>query len=72
MNDDDLGAGREGFQERLAHAAWIVRRVIGAPDYEAYLRHRRRYHPGEPVLTQDEFVKDRMAARYAGLGGRCC
>jgi uncharacterized short protein YbdD (DUF466 family) len=49
--------------------------MVGIPDYETYLEHRRTRHPGEPVMTYEEFFRDRQDARYAagsGKIGRCC
>ena len=60
------------LRERLARIANVVRRVIGVPDYERYLAHQRRCHPGEPALTRDAFARDALARRYAQPGSRCC
>ena len=49
--------------------------MVGIPDYETYLEHRRTRHPGEPVMTYEEFFRDRQDARYAtgrGKISRCC
>ncbi len=50
----------------------VVRRVIGAPDYEAYLEHLKMHHAGTAPLSRDEFVRERLAARYSRPGARCC
>ena len=52
-----------------------ARLMVGVPDYEAYIEHRRRLHPGEPVMTYEEFFRERQASRYGGGNGkisRCC
>jgi len=49
--------------------------MIGIPDYQVYLEHRRTFHPDEPVMTYEEFFRDRQHARYAVGKGRfrgCC
>jgi len=56
----------------LESVASVVRRVIGAPDYERYLEHRRARHPDEPVMSREEFTCERQAARYERPGSRCC
>ena len=56
----------------LESVASVVRRLIGAPDYERYLAHRRARHPGEPVMSREEFTREREAARYERPGSRCC
>jgi uncharacterized short protein YbdD (DUF466 family) len=55
----------------LGRAAHLM---IGLPDYERYAAHRRERHPGEPVLSRADFVRERQAARYGGGAGgfRCC
>ncbi len=49
--------------------------MVGIPDYETYVEHRRTRHPGEPVMTYEEFFRERQDARYAigrGKFNRCC
>ena len=50
----------------------VVRRIIGAPDYSAYLEHMRARHPGCAVLTQAEFLDEQLTARYSTPGSKCC
>lgn len=52
-----------------------ARLMVGVPDYDAYVAHRNAQHPGEPVMTFDEFFRERQASRYGANGGkisRCC
>jgi uncharacterized short protein YbdD (DUF466 family) len=58
--------------ELLARAAWVIRRVIGAPDYDAYVAHVRRMHPGTVPLSREAFARDVLARRYERPGSRCC
>ena len=52
-----------------ARIARVVRRMIGAPDYEAYLDHcRTAGHP--PTLGEREYVAEFFEAK--GKGVRCC
>jgi uncharacterized short protein YbdD (DUF466 family) len=60
------------LRARLAHLARVVRIVMGVPDYERYVAHVRRHHPGEAPLSRDAFVRERLDARYARPGSRCC
>jgi uncharacterized short protein YbdD (DUF466 family) len=53
-------------------AADVVRRVIGAPDYDRYVAHMRERHPGCTLLTRDEFLSAQLRARYERPGSRCC
>jgi uncharacterized short protein YbdD (DUF466 family) len=63
---------RKQLLTRIEAGAKIVRRVIGAPDYEAYVKHVRACHPDAIPLTRDRFVKERMEAKYSRPGSRCC
>jgi uncharacterized short protein YbdD (DUF466 family) len=56
----------------LARLGVLVRRIIGAPDYERYLAHVQRRHPGTPPLTREAFARDALARRYDRPGSRCC
>jgi uncharacterized short protein YbdD (DUF466 family) len=56
----------------IAAGSKVVRRVIGVPDYEAYVEHLRCAHPDVHPLTRDEFARQRMEARYSRPGSRCC
>ncbi len=57
---------------------WTVRTarlMIGIPDYETYVQHRRTMHPDQPIMSYEEFFRERQEARYAVSKGRlrgCC
>jgi uncharacterized short protein YbdD (DUF466 family) len=53
-------------------AVETARLACGVPDYDVYVRHLRQHHPDRPVPTYAAFFQERQAARYSGLGGRCC
>lgn len=57
------------FWDRARETA---RRMIGVPDYAAYLRHQRAHHPDAVPLDYAAFFERAQAARYRGAGGRCC
>ena len=47
--------------------------MVGVPDYENYVAHRREKHPELPVMTEIEFFRERQEARYgSGRSGGCC
>jgi uncharacterized short protein YbdD (DUF466 family) len=55
--------------------AQTARLMVGVPDYETYVVHRRENHPGLPIMTYEEFFRERQEARYAVGKGRfrgCC
>ena len=52
-----------------------ARLMVGVPDYETYVAHRRAKHPNEPIMSYVEFFRERQQARYAVGKGRfrgCC
>jgi uncharacterized short protein YbdD (DUF466 family) len=51
----------------LSKVLWYVKAVMGETAYDQYLAHRRRRHPGKPVLTLREFEQARTKPNV-----RCC
>ncbi len=52
-----------------------ARLMIGVPDYETYVEHRKTVHPGAPIMTYEEFFRVCQERRYTGGQGRtprCC
>jgi uncharacterized short protein YbdD (DUF466 family) len=63
------------FQTFWRDIVKTARLMVGVPDYETYADHRRRLHPGEPIMSYKEFFRERQDARYAVSKGRfkgCC
>jgi uncharacterized short protein YbdD (DUF466 family) len=49
------------------------KRILGAPDYRAYLAHHAANHAHSLPLSEREFVAAYMERRYNGRGAqRCC
>ena len=69
--NDTLGSRARFVCEAVVKSA---RLMVGVPDYQTYVEHRRTVHPGLPVMTYEEFFRERQQARYAvGKGQfRCC
>jgi uncharacterized short protein YbdD (DUF466 family) len=66
---------REWSVRAVTGAARTARLMVGIPDYETYVAHRRANHPGLPIMTYEEFFVERQEARYAVGKGRfrgCC
>jgi len=52
-----------------------ARLMVGVPDYRTYVEHMEVTHPGAPLMTYEEFFRERQDARYAIGKGRfrgCC
>ena len=66
-------AGRARFVCELVTQA--ARLMVGVPDYATYVAHRQANHPGQAIMTYEEFFRERQDARYAVAKGRfrgCC
>jgi len=50
-----------------------MRLMVGLPEYDAYIEHMQRTHAGAPVMSYEEFFRERQQARYGeGKRGGCC
>ncbi|MDB5962149.1 MAG: hypothetical protein JWP59_3443 [Massilia sp.] len=50
-----------------------LRLMVGLPDYERYVAHIQAAHPGQAVMSYEEFFRERQQARYGnGKQGGCC
>jgi uncharacterized short protein YbdD (DUF466 family) len=59
--------------EFLKRVQQTARQMIGIPDYENYVKHRKLKHPNSPVMSYEEFFIERQLNRYDGKKpGRCC
>jgi uncharacterized short protein YbdD (DUF466 family) len=56
----------------LCRLLGAVRAVAGMPDYEAYLIHLRRRHPGMRAPGRREYYAEYLRARYGDGPTRCC
>ena len=67
--------GTEGGQAvrrsggQWSRIAWVLRRIIGAPDYAAYLEHCRQAGH-KPRLDEKQYLKEFFEAK--GKTARCC
>jgi uncharacterized short protein YbdD (DUF466 family) len=60
------------WRDALVRAARVVRKIIGVPDYEAYVRHLAVAHPDRAPVDRDTFTRECQEARYSRPGSRCC
>lgn len=51
---------------------WYMTNLMGDRAYDTYLAHHRRTHPGEEVLTEREFWRQKMDDQDRNPGARCC
>jgi uncharacterized short protein YbdD (DUF466 family) len=58
--------------ERVTQTA---RLMVGVPDYQTYVTHRKTNHPGQEIMSYEAFFRERQDARYTIGKGRfrgCC
>lgn len=65
-------AWRRALRRLLTLWGHTARLAVGVPDYERYVAHRRAAHPGEAVMSYEDFFRERQNARYARGRSRCC
>jgi uncharacterized short protein YbdD (DUF466 family) len=58
--------------QRMRTFCSACRQIFGMPDYERYLEHAARQHPGAPVLSRKEHAARAIERRYGQGIGRCC
>jgi uncharacterized short protein YbdD (DUF466 family) len=63
---------RSAILSALSALSGVLRRIAGMPDYEAYVRHLQRAHPGRPVPSEREYFDCYVEARYGDGPTRCC
>ncbi len=56
---------------RVRDIARALSAIVGIPDYENYLRLARERQQAD-VLTREQFMRERLTARYDRPGSRCC
>jgi uncharacterized short protein YbdD (DUF466 family) len=60
------------MRERIETCLGDFRRIVGMPDYPAYVRHLRQAHPSWPIPSEREFFALYLQARYGDGPTRCC
>ncbi len=71
MKKEDRGPWVMGH-EPVQRAIRTVRRVMGMPDYEAYVEHLRGCHPEREIPTEREHLDEFLKGKYDGGPNRCC
>ena len=51
---------------------WYWGTLMGDNHYRRYVEHRRRTHPGEPVMSEREYWRMRHDATETNPNPRCC
>ena len=56
----------------IRQAGWYVASLMGDNHYRAYVEHRNRTHPGEPVPSEADYWRMRHQRTESSPGARCC
>jgi uncharacterized short protein YbdD (DUF466 family) len=56
----------------MRRALTALKRVVGMPNYEAYLEHLRTHHPECKLPSEREYFDEYLKGKYGGGFGRCC
>ncbi len=54
------------IRQVLARIGQTARLMVGVGDYQAYLRHMAQHHPELAPLSEADFVRRAVEARYGG------
>jgi uncharacterized short protein YbdD (DUF466 family) len=54
------------------YLASTSRLMVGVSNYGAYVKLHQAKHPQEPVMSYEEFFKNRQQARFGAGGFKCC
>jgi uncharacterized short protein YbdD (DUF466 family) len=65
-------AGQRGSGAVLERLASLLRAISGMPDYQAYIEHLRRSHPGKGIPSEREYYAEYLRMRYEDGPTRCC
>lgn len=68
MTAEDVGRGTWDLERALA----ALKRVVGMPNYQAYLKHLRVHHPECALPSEREYFDEYLKGRYGGGLNRCC
>ena len=66
------GAPAVRLRDRVRALRQACRQIVGVPDYERYVEHMAKHHPGDAVLPRDEFFARSIDRKYGRNGPRCC
>ena len=59
-------------RQMMAGVRWYLREVSGESNYERYVEHMRRDHPGQPVMSRRDYERRRQDYREENPRARCC
>lgn len=63
-----------GIAKAVGYVGQSLRLMVGVPQYSTYVTHMKDTHPDRPIMSYQEFFRERQEARYGSNGKvtRCC
>ena len=61
-----------GITRAARYLGQSMRLMVGVPEYSTYVSHMKTAHPDRPVMSYQEFFRERQEARYGCKISRCC
>lgn len=65
-------AGAAAVVRAVRTVGWYMDSVVGGQDYQRYVAHRRRVHPGKPIADERAYWRERYDDAERNPGARCC
>ncbi len=56
------------WRDILSYLRRTANLIVGVPDYDTYVAHRRQSYPDKPVMSRAKFYKNRAENRLEGSG----
>ena len=73
MTMDRLATSLDHAARAGRYLAQSLRLMVGLPSYDTYVSHMQATHPGAPLMSYEDFFRERQAARYGcRSSARCC
>ncbi len=66
------GPGVPAVRDAARSVLWWFTSIMGDHDYDAYLSHMARNHPGRPVLDKRAYWRERHDDAETNPKTRCC
>ncbi|RRZ95675.1 YbdD/YjiX family protein [Erwinia sp. 198] len=54
----------------MSRLAQCFRLMVGVQDYQTYLRHMQQHHPANKAMTEKEFHRYCLEARFPSVAGK--
>jgi uncharacterized short protein YbdD (DUF466 family) len=64
--------GMASLTEGVRRLRQSLRLMVGVPQYDTYVAHMQDKHPDQPVMSYQQFFRERQEARYGSKVSRCC